>query len=560
MIAKKQGRKAENDNYRRLAEYIADADNTGEKVLTSWCAGCGGDEYEKGIAEIEDTQALNTRSRKEKTYHLILSFRPEDEAKLTPEVFREIEHEFAQALGYADHQRHCGVHKNTNNLHMHIAYNMIHPEKLTRRAPYYDYQRLSAACRQVEQRYGLSVDRGMEAKKSTGVSQRAAAMEAHSGQQSFQSYAGERKNAILEGIDAAPNWQAVHEFLARHYGMEIKPRGSGLIVKNLRSEHAVKASALDRSLSLKHLEARLGAYEPGQGGSALFDEYAARPLHKGPERGGLFAEWKQIKARRTELIAAMRDLKEREKGVSAPIRRKWKDKRAELEQKGFSRHHLYALFRESRRLEAEELKQAKSGIISDRAAHRAVLQQEPATWVNFLRDKAAQGNETALAVLRSGKVAVQAEAAEQEEKPDYEQTQAVRDKWRQTRDRISDSQDYGRKRKGLLSVAKAHELEELEKLYPNAPLLFTGFTSDIDAQGTVLIKLAGGGMIRDTGKEIRFSAHDPTAKAAAMLFARAKWGKNVALEGNLIQRQRTPEQSPQPLERPQAQQNRGMSR
>lgn len=91
-----------------------------------WCAGClGDDDYQNGIAEAMDVQAINVRTTKNKTYHLVISFRLEDEAKLTPEVFRAVEERFAAALGYTDHQRHCGVHKNTANLHMHIAYNMI---------------------------------------------------------------------------------------------------------------------------------------------------------------------------------------------------------------------------------------------------------------------------------------------------------------------------------------------------------------------------------------------------------------------------------------------------
>jgi hypothetical protein len=65
-----------------------------------------------GIVEAEAVQGLNTRSVKEKTYHLLISFRPEDEAKLAPEAFREIETRFAQTLGFSEHQRHCGVHKN----------------------------------------------------------------------------------------------------------------------------------------------------------------------------------------------------------------------------------------------------------------------------------------------------------------------------------------------------------------------------------------------------------------------------------------------------------------
>lgn len=67
------------------------------------------------------------------------SFRPEDEAKLTLKDFQAIESEFAQAVGYGDHQRLCGVHKNTTQMHLHVAYNMIHPEKLMRHEPYRDY-------------------------------------------------------------------------------------------------------------------------------------------------------------------------------------------------------------------------------------------------------------------------------------------------------------------------------------------------------------------------------------------------------------------------------------
>ena len=74
---------------------------------------------------MQDVQALNRRTKQCKTYHLVISFRPEDEASLTPELFMTIERRFAAALGYEEHQRHCGVHKNTGNLHMHIAYNMI---------------------------------------------------------------------------------------------------------------------------------------------------------------------------------------------------------------------------------------------------------------------------------------------------------------------------------------------------------------------------------------------------------------------------------------------------
>ena len=170
MISKRVFIKAANDNYARLAAYIADAgiraDRGGEKCLMSWCEGMlGGDDYAEGIAEAADAQSRNTRAAS-KTYHLVISFHPEDEAKLTPEVFKAIEERFASALGYADHQRHCGVHKNTANLHMHVAYNMIHPEKYTCHKEFRDFWIRDRVCRAIEREFGLSVDHGIEQNSS----------------------------------------------------------------------------------------------------------------------------------------------------------------------------------------------------------------------------------------------------------------------------------------------------------------------------------------------------------------------------------------------------------
>ncbi len=51
MISRHVKCQPKNDDYRRLARYIADADHKGEKSLLSWCAGCwsGDDEYQLAI-------------------------------------------------------------------------------------------------------------------------------------------------------------------------------------------------------------------------------------------------------------------------------------------------------------------------------------------------------------------------------------------------------------------------------------------------------------------------------------------------------------------------------
>lgn len=76
MISKHVPYEAAHDNYGALARYIADAGHEGEKCLVSWCAGCeADDDYDLAIIEAQAAQALNTRSRKEKTYHLLIRLR-----------------------------------------------------------------------------------------------------------------------------------------------------------------------------------------------------------------------------------------------------------------------------------------------------------------------------------------------------------------------------------------------------------------------------------------------------------------------------------------------------
>jgi hypothetical protein len=319
MISKRVGIAPKNDNYARLANYIAGAGREGEKLFMRWCAGCAEEDYAEGIAEVADTQALNTRTAKAKTYHLIVSFRPEDEDGLTPEVLRRIEERFAETLGLSEHQRHCAVHKNTANLHLHVAYNLIHPERLTMREPFRDYRARDRLCRELEREYGLHIDNGREQRPEPPyLGEKAAALEAHSGQESFASYTTRQRPFIMEALERAENWREFHEALAV-LCLTIQPHGNGLAIRDRHGKHAVKASAVDRSLSIKKLEARFGSHIPPQGLEHIREEsrYQPVPLHRSPERGSLYAEYRQgIEERKTRLQA----VKEREDAALAAIR------------------------------------------------------------------------------------------------------------------------------------------------------------------------------------------------------------------------------------------------
>lgn len=495
----------------------------------SWCAGCwAGDDYEMAIQEVADTQDLNTRSTKEKTYHLVISFRPEDEAKLTPATLKEVEEEFARSLGFEAHQRHCGVHKNTNNMHMHVAYNMIHPEKLTRHEPYRDFHKRDLVCRELEKRFGLAIDNGREAEKpETVLTPVAATVEAHTGQQSFDGYVKERREQILEALETVDGWSQVHSVFA-WYGLEIKAHGNGLVVKDRHGKRAVKASSVDRSMSMSNLVRRFGEFTPsglGKDNHHEEERFTAKPLQREPNRGALFEEYQ---AGITTRKAALESLSSRNQAELEAVRIRWDQERQKISREFFGRNR-FELQKIARLHEAENRLQVRKRIKAEQDEAR---QETPyASWTDFLRWKAGQGNETALAILRSKNQLVEPENAPSRRG----QREDIQEKWLKEQLDIATSSDVSsRARRGLLAVAKARELAELEALAPSEKRIFSGFKSTIDAKGTVFIHLTNGGMIRDSGKRIFFTAHDDGVKNAALQFAKAKWGKSFLVHDNGI--------------------------
>ncbi|MCW9033515.1 MAG: relaxase/mobilization nuclease domain-containing protein [Alphaproteobacteria bacterium] len=277
------------DNYSRLAQYILAAEEKGEKLDKFWISNCdsgvGPEDLDLALVEIEAVRKLKP-DIDNKTYHMAVSFRPGEHENLTEKDLHDIEQAFAKALGFEDHQRIAGTHINTNNFHMHIAFNKVHPKTLKVLTPHYDYKILEKTARELEKKYGLSVDRGMSDRDphEPSLSNKAKDFEAQTWQQSFQSYLMEHRDEITDGLNKAVNWQEVHKSLAE-LDAGIKKRGNGLVFHHLKDKQTMKASSLDRSCSLKAMEKRLGAFEPPKMSpekttKAPKHKYEAKPLLK----------------------------------------------------------------------------------------------------------------------------------------------------------------------------------------------------------------------------------------------------------------------------------------
>jgi hypothetical protein len=526
MISRRIQQKQDNDNYGRLAKYIADANHAGEKCMHAWCAGCwAGDDYSLAIQEVSDTQDLNTRTVKEKTYHLIVSFRPEDEFKLNLELLKKIELEFARALGFEEHQRHCGVHKNTNNLHMHIAYNMIHPEKLTRHEPFRDYYLRDNVCRSLELKYGLRIDNGRstEATSKIKLNPIAATVEAHCGQESFDRYVKERKSEILLSMQNAGDWSQVHAAFAR-FGLEIKPYGNGLVIKDMNGKLAIKASSLDRSLAHSKMVQKFGEYEAINSCCMHVqqEQFCNRPLHKDPNRDNLYNSYMTEMAERR---SALNELSQNKNLELNAARLRWEEERKKIIQE-FTGNHRYRLLKISRLREAEHrinITKAFGVKIDNVRSERPFV-----SWIDFLRWKASQGNDQALAVLRSKNHVVNSEVKSEKYFIKNSKNSIRKESINAQIAILSDGTIDPKKRRSLLAIAKICELAEVESLTQDKNKFFTGFSTRIDSEGTLFIHLSNGDVIRDAGTKIIYSSNSSFSHNAAEIYAKSKFGPNIS--------------------------------
>jgi Relaxase/Mobilisation nuclease domain len=286
----------------KLSEYLLDHAHSGEKVAWAHATNCKSDDLGFAVKEILAIQARNKTAKTDKSYHLVVSF-PEEERPAREQI-EDIEAELCMAIGLAEHQRIAAVHQNTDNWHLHVAINRVHPT--TRRAvePYYDHLRLQEACQVLEIKHNLTRD-NHSLKPEKSLKGRPAAMEAHAGRMSFARWVTENAAApLLAAAAQATTWQELH-LAATKCGVEIKPRGAGLIVANIGDNRArIKASTVGPVLSFKALVDRFGSYEPPPGTvreKAPAMRYDGRPTGASPD---LWARYQQERAQATEARAA----------------------------------------------------------------------------------------------------------------------------------------------------------------------------------------------------------------------------------------------------------------
>jgi hypothetical protein len=256
-------------------------------LVTYIAKGAAGITHSPGLWSVEtaasEMQQVASFSRaKNPVYHYILSWR-EGESPTNAQAF-EATTATLTALRMHENQWVAAIHRNTHNVHAHVAVNRVHPESHKAVSLSWDWLKLDRTCREMELKQGWLHDRGphrieivadqepqivrhqgepspeIAAKQST----KARDYEAWSGRESFQTWLGKKPAQVLERLleQGDSSWQKVHKELAS-FNLEYRLKGSGAVVVD-RDEpdklHA-KASHLGRFASRGKLEARLGPFE-----------------------------------------------------------------------------------------------------------------------------------------------------------------------------------------------------------------------------------------------------------------------------------------------------------
>ena len=378
-----------------LVDYILDAKGRGAKVLYSWASNCS-DPSDIALCtqEMTATQALNRRTERSKTYHLIVSLAPGE--RLNEEQLRRVEEHFCKALGLGEHQRIVAVHSDTQNLHMHLAISKIHPLTLNCIEPYRDYRKLQVACRELEAEFGLQPgihqDGGKDLEAARGG-------EVHRHIMSFQTWL---KQHIREGLVAlmgsGSDWQGLQDYLAT-FDVEVRERGAGFVFAHRSLKLFVKASAVDRSFSRKHLEDAFGPFDasaPIKSTVTPTMSYRSTPLAVSQESERLFQLYTQEKK---ELIsqraAAWTSIKEERAEQFAEIRVRYAARRREVKLDRVIRrgrkHLVFKSLGAQMKAEIQACYQAP--------AHHNKTTVAPG-WRDWLQARAQGGDEGALGVLR----------------------------------------------------------------------------------------------------------------------------------------------------------------
>ena len=381
-----------------LVSYITDNQSKDHRLGQVLVTNCEAGTIRDAITEVLATQHTNTRAKGDKTYHLIISFRAGEQPSAA--TMRAIEGRICAGLGYGEHQRISAVHNDTDNLHIHIAINKIHPTRHTMHEPYYSHRALAELCTALERDYGL--ERDNHEPRQRGAEGRAADMERHAG---VESLVGWIKRECLDEIKGAQSWKELHQVM-RDNGLELRERANGLVIE-AGDGTMVKASTLARDLSKPTLEARLGPYEASparQTQTKAKRQYQKDPIRLRVNTVELYARYKAEQQTLTATRGqALEQARRRRDRLVEAAKRSGRLRRATIKLIGDSGSNKKLLYAQASKALRDEIHAINRQYQKDRQA--LYDSHSRRTWADWLKNEATHGNAEALTALRAREAA-----------------------------------------------------------------------------------------------------------------------------------------------------------
>lgn len=386
-----------------LGSYIADQARHADRVEWTRVTNCQAATVRGAISEIDATQALNTRSKADPNYHLVIAFPPGETP--TREQIEDIEDTLVRGLGLGAHQRISALHNDKAHLHLHVAINLIHPETFKAAKIFRDHTTLAQLAAGLEVKHGLERTSHEIPNDRTGRTPEVAkTMETHTAQEPFVGWVRRvAGDALIAAGAGEGGWKSLHESAAR-YSLEIRPRGAGLVIgKAGEPALMMKASDLDRSLAFKRLVDRFGAFEAASADVRRIEPEAEYVRTVPPEKRVDQTLWSRYVEQRDRALMdrglAIADINAHDRryrdAVSAHYAAKFAEiKRLKLTMGIDPRIRYDALKRE----QASVLRRHREATTTKREAARA--SHTVMSWPDWLRQQAEMGDTTSVNALR----------------------------------------------------------------------------------------------------------------------------------------------------------------
>lgn len=375
-----------------LVQYLCNQQNKQERVGKIRLSNCNSPDPIWAVQEVLATQAKNQRATGDKTYHLLISFAPGE--NLSAQVLQKIEDTVASSIGFKEHQRISVVHHDTDNLHIHVAINKIHPQTFNMIEPFRAYKTFAEVASKLEIELGLQITNHQTRKNHS--ENLADDMEHHSGIESLINW---MKRYCKEKIEAACSWKEIHSILAEH-GLMIRIKANGFVFCNVQGL-AVKASSISRTFSKKNLESKLGSFVPSytEDDGPASNVYHYEPLNKKVLGSALYAKYQhEISHNKCFVSDKLKKLREARTKLIEKAKKRGRIKRVALKLMNLSKAQKKYLYQHINKTLLNEIENIRKNYAKERS--QLLDSHQNKTWADWLKQKAQGGDQDALAAMR----------------------------------------------------------------------------------------------------------------------------------------------------------------